>query len=165
MSEPKPEYNAKLKKAPAKPVYRAELKLTLPADPPWRDTARSFPKLLIDAAEPDQLWQSVMRAVLVRLGFTQANLLVGVLLNLINSFPDEIRESITFGIIQGMGLVLAKEEGADQIVAKFEEVWAPLNTIHLEQREAASTPGDAEVRPSGLVVPTSGIAVPKKVRK
>lgn len=122
------------------PLYQTVVDYHLPKDHLWGrpETVNPFPHT-IQARSPDALWQSIMRDSLMTLGFTDDNFIVGLLVNLVNTFPDVVREATAAGIIGGLGLTFQRKDG--ELVAEMSQQFTTL---------------DGE-RPSGLVVPEGAL--------
>lgn len=119
--------------------YQLKLTASLPRDLPFRDERKELKREVL-ADDPQELWQNAIREVTQMLGFGfDANLLIGLLLNMINSMPTEVREAVVAGIVQGNGLTLENDNGT--IVVDMGVKFDPLS---LEPNR----------RPSGLIIPT-----------
>ena len=118
--------------------YRADVDFHLPADPGWRELPQHL-KNVCEAGEPEGLVQELLKTVIRRLNLSGDVVFVGVLLNIINQFPDNVRETIALGIVEGVGLSLAvKPTGVE-------------GTMH---QRFSSLPVKGEKRTaSGLIVP------------
>lgn len=132
--------------------YKTTLKFHLPNDPPWRDKPVDKTDI-VKADNPEELWRKVIVALTNHLGMSQdLNLFTGILLNLINPFPEEFRQGIVDGIRNGYGLTIEKDPESDRLKGVVKNDFPTLTP-------AATVPGadaeDANVirRPSGLVVP------------
>lgn len=129
--------------------YRFTGKLTMPADD-WRTAARQKDILLMETS-PDGVFQSLVRNVVPVLFEEQSEsdvngLAAGLILNMVQQFPLDVR----------MALVQAIAAGDTMVVLKTEE-----GIVIDSQQSVDAFPADvaqgAEVknvqRPSGLVVP------------
>ena len=128
------------------PYYQLSYKLHLPKDPPWRDENRNIHRRW-PAQKPDDLWQTALVDISEMLGFKgDDNLVAGLLLNVINKLPDDLRAAIAGGIVNGLGLNISKGRGTKRLNAKVVPLFKPLVAKEPE---------------SGLVIPaTPKIYVP-----
>lgn len=125
--------------------YQASISITLPKDPPFRDKPLHTKRDVL-ADDAQELWQNVTGDLTKLLGFGfDANLLVGLLLNTINSMPTSIREGMVAGIVQGSGLTLVTKDG--ELMADMSPKFPPL-----ELRQEEPVEGVIQ-RKSGLVIP------------
>ena len=126
------------------PGYRFTGKVHLPADPGWRDIARQKDVLVIDNA-PDALFGGVMRqlinTIMENLSIDDSNALTfGLILNLIQGFPVEIRQAFVQAIMDGSVMTLLLKEG--QIIGDLSPAVDAFNLGTGERRA-----------PSGLILP------------
>ena len=120
--------------------YTVTVKGHFAAHKPWREIGRTYTHTMA-ASEPDVIWQALMRDLMQMLGFgSDDRLIVGLILNMVNSFPDHFRESLTLGIIEGLGLVLIPDEKGET-VAELKPLF-----VSLAKEGPRHTPG-------GLILP------------
>ena len=121
------------------PHYQITYKLHLPIDPPWRKENRNIHRVSV-GHEPEKVWVAAVYDLLQMLGFGRdEKMLGGLLLNLINSFPEQMRGAIAYGIIDGQGLQLTAE--GDEVKASIETLFDSLPV------------GGQTRRASGLIIP------------
>ena len=124
---------------PKTPHYQVKYDLHLPVDPPWREFNRNKHRIAV-AHTPDKLFVAAMGDLLQMLDLpNEPQMIAGLLLNMINSFPDEARQAISDGISQGMGLTLVVEKG--KIAGHISKLYDSLAVDGLKQTK------------SGLVIP------------
>ena len=127
--------------------YNIGAEFYLGADLPWRDKARVV-KTRVAANTPQEAWRKLMMESLIKLDITDGKLILGFLLNLVNSLDTAVRETLVVGIIEGMGLSLERDPAApEQMVG------------NLVQRFTSLAMGEsAEKRtPSGLILPNGDL--------
>ena len=124
--------------------YKLSYKLHLPTDKPWRETPEDV-KREVKANDPLALWRSVIIEVTNQLQLSHdIGFFVGLMCNLINPFPADVRAAIVKGVNAGFGLNLIAE--GDEIVGSLDPTFDPLPTI--------SPTGQREKRTaSGLIIP------------
>jgi len=57
-----------------------------------------------------ELWANVIGEMLSRMGYNQPSLAVGMLLDMVNRWPDELRGLLATGIVRGLGLQMFTQE-------------------------------------------------------
>ncbi len=129
------------------PHYQARVRLHLPADPGWRQMARGKDLQLL-AMNPQDLFTEVIKAVIRSLceGMEEkdANAMTfGLLLNLVQAFPLEVRQSLVAAIREGLMLVTLLDADGNLVVDLSREVDA-FNEETGERRTA-----------SGIIIPGS----------
>ncbi len=140
-----------IKKFPL-PLYQADIKLHLGADLVWKRPENRNKHVVYQARGPDAIWEAVVGGLLVELGMAEDRFVLGLLLNIINRWPDEQRIQAMMGILEGWGLTLERDVLAREVIALVGEkrntegglVFGPL---------MKPTEGGLEL-PSGLVIPT-----------
>ena len=138
--------NSDRKRLQVMPHYRFTGRVLLPADPGWRDMARQKDILVMDKA-PDALFGGVVRnlinTIMENLSVDDANALTfGLILNLIQGFPVEIRQAFAQSIMDGSVMTLMLKEG--QIIGDLSPA---VDAFNLEAGERRT--------PSGLILPSS----------
>lgn len=119
--------------------YQFKYTASIPNDPPFRPKVTKGEALADDL---NDLWQQSVEAVTTSLGFAgDANLRLGLLLNMINRWPESMRAAMISGIARGIGMTLERDgDGMDVVV----DMSPKFDSLSLEgQRQ----------RPSGLIVP------------
>ena len=124
------------------PHYHLKLTATLPADPPWREEGRGITRYF-GATSPDGLWQQTMRQMFEILGMQNDRIVIGAILNLVNTFGPAARELLAVGIIDGLGLMMEPDpENPGNMIATLGQVFDTLKRDGEEQKLA-----------SGIVLP------------
>ena len=126
---------------PAK--YTFTVKAHMAADLPWRAFARSETFTCIGDT-PEHLWRTLMKGSLAKLGVVDDRMVMGFLLNLCNTMPIKVRETLVLGIMEGIGMVLTPDpENPGQLMGGMSQVFDSL-----------PMGPDGEVRTaSGLILP------------
>lgn len=107
--------------------YQIDYKVHLPVDKPYRTENRSLHRIST-ADAPEKLWVRTLVDLTELLGFGHnTNMLIGLLLNLINPWPDDVRAAIAMGIVEGGGMTLVRQgdELEGQLHPKFDSL--PVN--------------------------------------
>lgn len=112
--------------------------LHLPGDI-WNPKHTDRP-LQADASSRTGLMTAVLGALVGALGWTDGKMIVALLVDWINSFPNEAREAIATGIVEGQGIVVKRE--GDKILVGMDQNFQPLTKAEGENRT-----------PSGLIIP------------
>ena len=156
-------------KAPMAAMYRYTGKVHLPADPGWRQFARERP-ITILASSPDGLFQSLIQqavsSCMEGLSPDDASTMTfGLLLNLVQGFPMEIRQALVEGVAAGMAMTMFvrknEETGQDEIIADLSKQVDSFYEVHPDEVEDDAEDSDLalpdasgfQARPSGLIVP------------
>jgi len=94
-------------KAPAK--FKFAGSLSLPADI-WRPDKTTFKMVDATADSRTGLFSAAVGAIMQGLGWTDGEMLVGLLIDFLNRFPDEARVAFAAGIIQGLGVMVQRRD-------------------------------------------------------
>lgn len=86
-----------------------------------------------------EVWAETCRTLLVHMGITADQLVVGFIMDFINGLPVEIRELIWKGIFLGWGCEVGEPEEDGSVYVRQVQRYPPL--------------AGPEERPSGLVIP------------
>ena len=125
-------------KAPAK--FKFAGSLSLPADI-WRPDKTTFKMVDATADSRTGLFSAAVGAIMQGLGWTDGEMLVGLLIDFLNRFPDEARVAFAAGIIQGLGVMVQRRDE-----------YLMVDMVRLYNTLAAGP--DAEKRtPGGLILP------------
>ena len=99
------------------PVYQFRGDVYMPVDPGWRSVPTIRP-LIVMGATPESFFNHTLKSVISALTMTMSDadsntIGFGMLLNLIQSYPIELRQALTNSIVEGlvMHMVIA-EDGA-----------------------------------------------------
>lgn len=130
-----------MKREAAGPHYQVDYKVHLPADEPWRKNAENKNRKAI-AHNPVDLWRVVCQDMMELLIEGDPNTALGLILELINNMPEELRVTLADSIQKGLGLVITK--GKDQMIAAIIPKYAAL---------PEKTAEGMTKRKSGLIVP------------
>jgi len=124
-------------KPPAK--FKFAGSLSLPADV-WRPDHTTFK--MVDAAADSRtgLFSAAVGAIMKGLGWGDGEMLVGLLIDFLNHFPDEARVAFAAGVVQGLGLVVQRK--GDYLMVDMVPVTNSLEDGGKEKRT-----------PSGLILP------------
>src|SRR3990167_3247301 len=129
------------------PHYQVVIDIHLPADPPWRKEYRNL-KLTAIADKPEDMWRQVVVSMTEMLGFPRApNFICGLILDVVNHLPDDVRAAIAHGIIDGNGLTLVTD-------GKTVEA-------SLDRKFDSLTLGGEKRTPSGIIIPEVGSVNPR----
>jgi hypothetical protein len=128
-------------KPPAK--FKFAGSLSLPADV-WRPDHTTFKMVDAQADSRTGLFSAAVGAIMKGLGWGDGEMLVGLLIDFLNHFPDEARMAFVAGVVQGLGLAVKRD--------------GEYLFVDMVQTTNALTPGPtgeaAEKRtPSGLILP------------
>lgn len=139
--------------------YQAGIKFNLPANDGWRTAARKKDVTLWEET-PDGLFQAMVKLTISTLFEEQEQgeidgLSFGLLLNLLQQFPVDVRRAMVAAIASGQIMKL-KKTWDGQILVDSAIAVAGF-AIDLSE--------EADIRPSGLVVPSGAplVAVPPTV--
>lgn len=125
-------------KAPAK--FKFAGSLSLPRDI-WRPDKTTFKMVDAEADSRTGLFSAAVGAIMQGLGWTDGEMLVGLLIDFLNHFPDEARVAFAAGIVQGLGMMVQR---------KGEYLMVDLVQLH----NALGDGTVAEKRtPSGIILP------------
>lgn len=114
--------------------------LSLPADV-WRPDQNTFKMVDAEADSRTGLFSAAVGAIMRGLGWTDGEMLVGLLIDFLNHFPDEARMAFVAGVTQGLGLMVQR---------KGEYLMVDLTQLH----NALGDGTTVEKRtPSGLILP------------
>jgi hypothetical protein len=122
---------------PKERAYEIYGNLTLPPDI-WNDK-QVFKVISAKAPSRTGLVAATMQTLVKSLGWPDAEMVAGLLVDWINRYPVEVRQIIVAGITEGLGMVYQKVEDEIQIDM------VPLHDA-LEQGGERRTPG-------GLILP------------
>lgn len=94
-----------------------------------------------------QVWSEVCQQLMASMGIVHAPLVIGFLLDFINTLPIDLRRILASGIILGLGCKVTEEKDGSVMVKQVKR-YEPL--------------GPAEEKSGGLVVPNKGgLVLPK----
>lgn len=85
-----------------------------------------------------EAWAETCQRILAAMGIVQAPLVLGFVLDFVNSLPLELRQTLIGGIALGLGCEITEEEGG---------------TVYVQQVPRYPPLVGPEERPGGLVVP------------
>ena len=120
------------------PHYRLWAQLHLPNEVPYRTKHEDKP-FNTSAPNAVEFFKVACRDLLLALGYTADPLIVGLLLELVNSFPVPVRQVLLRGIAEGRGLTIVYDHG---------EVIVDLSPKYDRLEEDGTTR-----TPHGLIVP------------
>lgn len=134
------------------PNYKLTHRLYLPTDPPWRDAPESKTDEL-KAESPDGLWKIAIKSLTSRLSMDKdVNFFIGLILNLVNPFPLEVRHAIVNGVIAGLGFKVDRDED-NMLVGGYYDIYPPLPAPEPEPVIDTGVPEDMVRTESGLIIP------------
>lgn len=131
------------------PHYQVAYKLHLPKDAPWRDENRNAHRVAV-AQSPDDLFKVAIKDMAEMLSMTDDNVVCGLLLNVVQSFPKHARRVIADAIIAGKGMSIEESFDKKSVIAKFSDEHPPLTS---PKRAPKSRDIDAHFTESGLLIP------------
>ena len=120
------------------PLFKMTANLHLPSDV-WVQKHTDVP-ISAEAESRTSLVSVALGELMQGLGWTDAGMLVGLLTDFVNRFPDDMRTAIAGGIIQGLGMAIRRNESDIE--------------VNMDQQYNSLVPQTGEKRtPSGLILP------------
>lgn len=117
-------------------LYQVDLKVHMGKDKRWGREENRNVRRTLQSRQPEVLVEDVWKAMVEILTMTDDNFILGLLLNLINKFPDEIRQRIVAGIVNGIGMKILPEEG--RLAVGFGQLFATLALNQEGEKRTAS---------------------------
>ena len=125
-------------KPPAK--FKFAGSLSLPADV-WRPDQNTFKMVDATADSRTGLFSAAVGTIMKGLGWGDGEMLVGLLIDFLNHFPDEARVAFAAGVVQGLGLMVQRRD--EYLMVDLVQLYNALS----------AEPGAEKRTPSGLILP------------
>jgi hypothetical protein len=114
--------------------------LSMPSDI-WNPDKNMFKMIQAESDSRTGLFSAAIVSIMRGLGWKEPEMLVGLLVDFLNHFPDEVREAFAEGIVKGLGLVVQRD--GEYLV---------VDTVQIANALAAGKKGEKRT-PGGLILP------------
>ena len=122
------------------PLFKLTASLHMPPDI-WCPRHTDRP-ITAEATSRTGLVVAALQELMMGLGWQDAGMVAGLLIDFVNHMPDDVRRNIAAGIISGQSLIIRRNEEKDEIEVDMQQEYTPL----------AGPQGERRTR-SGLILP------------